>query len=270
MSGAAGGMGVGEGPGAKSGSGVNSARGAKNASSSAADVPSVWGPRWSRWLGRGLARGLWATTVRGKNNVPKTGAAIVVANHLGYIDGPVIHGVIPRGSHFLISAHMFGGPIGRLLAWSHQIKVEGSGRNALSQGLAVLRRGGVVGVFPEGTRGAGSADSVHGGAAWLALQSGAPIVPTALIGTRNTGESVNVWPRARRRILVEFGEPVVLQAPPEMKGRARQTWAGHEVAAMLRHHLADVLATTDLELPTDKPVRSPSTGSGGSEPKENA
>ncbi|WP_061965943.1 lysophospholipid acyltransferase family protein [Demequina aurantiaca] len=234
------------------------------------DAPSEWGPRWSRWVGRGLARGLWATTVRGKDNVPSEGAAIVVANHLGFIDGPVIHGVIPRGSHFLISDHMFTGPIGPLLKGASQIKVEGAGRTALAQGLAVLRRGGVVGVFPEGTRGAGSADSVHGGAAWLALQSGAPIVPTALIGTRHTGESVNVWPRPRRRILVEFGEPVVLEAPPELKGRAKQSWAESEVAAALRRQVTAALATTDLKLPTDTPERSRPQGGGSSAPKENA
>lgn len=234
------------------------------------DGPSVWGPRWSRWVGRGLARGLWATEVRGKSNVPKKSAAIVVANHLGFIDGPVIHGVIPRGSHFLITDHMFKGPIGKLMVWSSQIRVEGAGRTALSQGLAVLRRGGVVGVFPEGTRGAGSADSVHGGAAWLALQSGAPIVPTALIGTRHTGEDVNVWPRPRRRILVEFGEPIFLQAPPELKGRAKQSWAESEVAAALRRQLTAVLATTDLELPTDAPRRRRPSQGDGPAPKENA
>lgn len=237
---------------------------------SATEGPSVWGPRWSRWVGRVLARGLWATEVRGRSNVPKKGAAIVVANHLGFIDGPVIHGVIPRGSHFLISDHMFTGPIGPLLTWASQIKVEGAGRNALAQGLAVLRRGGIVGVFPEGTRGAGSADSVHGGAAWLAIQSGAPIVPTALIGTRNTGESVSVWPRPRRRILVEFGKPVVLQPPVELKGRAKQDWAQHAVGAALREQVAATLTTTDLELPTDTPERSRPTRGDGPEPKESA
>jgi 1-acyl-sn-glycerol-3-phosphate acyltransferase len=233
--------------------------------------PSVWGPRWSRWVGRVLAKGLWATEVRGKRNVPREGGAIVVANHLGFIDGPVIHGVIPRGSHFLISDHMFTGFFGTLLTWAAQIRVVGAGRTALAEGLAVLRRGGVVGVFPEGTRGKGSADSVHGGAAWLAIQSGAPIVPTALVGTRHTGESVSVWPSPRRRILVEFGKPVVLQAPPELKGRAKQAWAEHEVGRLLREQVNDALAHTDLELPTDVPERKSRNGSDGNESsKENA
>jgi 1-acyl-sn-glycerol-3-phosphate acyltransferase len=225
---------------------------------------------WSRWLGVGLAKGLWATEVRGKEKVPSSGPVIVVANHLGFIDGPVMHGVIPRGSHFLISDHMYKGAVKPLMHLAGQIKVEGSGRAALAKGRAVLKRGGVVGVFPEGTRGTGAADSVHGGAAWLAIQTGAPIVPTALIGTRNTGEGVNVWPRPRRRILVEFGDAVVLEPPAELKGRAKQTWAEHAVAEALRKQVGAALTTTDLELPTDTPERKPRKGSAGIEPKENA
>jgi len=217
-------------------------------------APGVWGPRWSRWLGRILAQGLWATKVVGRSNIPKHGAVIVVTNHMGFIDGPVIHGVIPRGSHFLVSDHMYAGPFGPLLQRAGQIKVVNAGRGALAQGLAVLRRGGVVGIFPEGTRGAGAADSVHGGAAWLAIQSGAPIVPTALIGTRRSGESVNVWPRPRRRILVEFGVPTVLMPPEDLKGRAKQAWAEHAVAEALRMQLAETLTHTSLELPNDDEV----------------
>lgn len=237
---------------------------------SRAEAPSAWGPRWSRWLGVGLAKGLWATEVRGKEHVPSDGPAIVAANHLGFIDGPVLHGTIPRGSHFLISDHMYKGVVKPLMGLAGQIKVEGSGRTALARGRDVLKRGGVLGVFPEGTRGKGSAEAVHGGAAWLALQSGAPIVPTAIIGTRHTGEGVNVWPRPRRRILVEFGEPVILRPPSELKGRAKQSWAAHAVADLLRKQIAAVLATTDLELPTDIPVRKPRNGGEGTEPKENS
>ncbi|MDN4484481.1 lysophospholipid acyltransferase family protein [Demequina lignilytica] len=219
-------------------------------------VPSRWGPRWSRWVGRFLARVLWRTEVRGRDNVPRTGAAIVVCNHLGLIDGPVVHGVIPRGSHFLIRIEMMTGPLGGILRAAQQITVEGAGREALAQGLAVLRRGDVIGVFPEGTRGAGTATAVHGGAAWLAIQSGAPVVPTTIVGSRRTGESVNIWPRPGRRLLVAFGEPVVLTPPPEVRGgRAKQEWAAERLAEALRQQVARTLETTDLELPLDDPRR---------------
>ena len=220
-----------------------------------AKLPTRWGPRWSRWVGRGLARGLWNTEVRGKKNVPKSGAAIIVVNHVGFIDGPVVHGVIPRLSFFLIRADMFKGPLKPLLTWAAQIPVEGDGRSALAKGLAVLKRGDIVGVFPEGTRGGGAAEQVHGGAAWLAVQSGAPIIPTALLGTRLPGESVNLWPKPRRRLLVTFGEPVLLDLPAELKGRARQAAASEQVAAALRAQLNATLETTNLVLPRDDPLR---------------
>ena len=218
-------------------------------------APTRWGPRWSRWVGRFLARVYWNTEVRGRANMPRKGAGIVVVNHVGFIDGPVVHGVIPRLSYFLIRADMFRGPLKPLLTWAAQIPVEGDGRAALAKGLAVLRRGDIVGVFPEGTRGGGTAEQVHGGAAWLAVQSGAPIIPTALLGTRLPGESVNLWPKPRRHLLVNFGEPVSLDIPAELKGRARQAAASEQVAAALRAQLTATLEATDLVLPRDDPLR---------------
>ncbi|WP_269078816.1 lysophospholipid acyltransferase family protein [Demequina globuliformis] len=202
-------------------------------------------------MGRGLARGLWNTDVRGRETFPRTGPVIVVANHVGLVDGPVLHGVVPRGSHFLIGAHMYTGVLGPLLRGAQQIQVSGAGREALAQGLGVLRRGSVVGVFPEGTRGAGRADAVHGGAAWLAVQSGAAVVPTAIVGTRLSGEPVGVWPGPRRRFVVEFGQPLQLDLPDSLKGRARQEAAQAQLAQALRERVELTLATTDLRLPND-------------------
>ena len=193
-------------------------------------VPTHWGPRWSRWVGRGLARGLWNTEVRGKRNIPKNGAGIVVVNHVGFIDGPVVHGVIPRLNYFLIRADMFKGPLKPLLHGAAQIPVEGDGRSALAKGLAVLRRGDIVGVFPEGTRGGGTAEQVHGGAAWLAVQSGAPIIPTALLGTRLPGPgAVYMSQSLRFTAPVRIGVTVhamaeVIELIPEKKRARLRTW----------------------------------------------
>ncbi|MDN4473187.1 lysophospholipid acyltransferase family protein [Demequina zhanjiangensis] len=216
-------------------------------------VPSRWGPRWSRWVGRFMAKVVWRTEVRHVGRLPRSGAVIVVANHIGIADGPLLHGVIPRGSYFLIGGHMMEGVLGRILRAAQQITVEGSGREALAQGLAVLKRGDVVGVFPEGTRGGGEAESVHGGAAWLAVRSGAPVLPVAILGTRLPGESVHAWPKLGRRMLMDFGEAHALDIPQELKGRARQAWAAERVAEVLRDHLAAVQQTTSLELPRDDP-----------------
>lgn len=213
--------------------------------------PSPWGPRWSRWIGRFLARVYWRTEVRGRAHIPTEGPVLVVANHIGLPDGPVVHGVLPRPSHFLIKASMMNGPLGILLRPAAQIAVEGAGRSALTLALAVLARGGVVGVFPEGHRGGGHAERTYGGAAWLAVRSGATVVPTAVVGTRRAGESVNVWPRPGRRMLVAFGEPERFEPPAGLTGRARQEWAARHLDGLLTRHVKATLATTELTLPAD-------------------
>lgn len=228
-------------------------------------APSRWGPRWSRWVGRFLARVLWRTEVRGRGLLPRRGPVILVANHVGFIDGPVVHGVVPRRSHFLVKEAMFKGPLGVVLRAAGQIEVDDSGREALARGLAVLRRGDVVGVFPEGARGSGTAENIHGGAAWLAAQSGAPVMPVALFGTRHTGEPVGLWPKPGRRILCVFGEPAPLDLDPALRGRERQAAAAAQVAERLRAHLAAAAATTDLRLPQDDPLRERARQSGQGE-----
>lgn len=134
-------------------------------------------------------------------------------------------------------------------------RVDEGGRHALARARLVLLRGDIVVVFPEGTRGQGTAESLQGGAAWLVLHSDAVVVPVAVVGTRHTAEGVNVWPPPRRRILVEFGVPITLTPPHALRGRARQQWAERQVAQALRAHVNAVADTTDIELPTDVPVR---------------
>ncbi len=217
--------------------------------------PGPWGPRWSRWLGRFLARGLWRTEVRDAAKVPRKGGAVLVANHLGFIDGPVVHGVVRRGSHMLVTKRMYKGPLRPLLSAAGMIEVDETGREALSRALGVLRRGGLVGVFPEGTRGAGAADSTQGGAAWLSIHADVPVIPVALFGTRHTGESVNVWPRPGRRLLAAFGDPFTPKRPEGVTGAALVKHARDEIETVLREHVRAVAATTDIQLPVDDPTR---------------
>lgn len=217
--------------------------------------PGPWGPRMTGWIGKFLTRVLWRTEVRHRGRMPRTGAVIVVPNHIGLVDAPVVNGILGRGSHTFAGEHVWKGPLRPLLAASGQIKVEGSGREALSRALGVLRRGGVIVVFPEGTRGAGSAEDTQGGAAWLAVQTGAAVIPVAIVGTRHTGEGVNVFPRPGRRILAAFGEPVAVTHPENLRGAALVRHVQDQIAAALRAHVVATAASTDLELPTDDPLR---------------
>lgn len=218
-------------------------------------VPGPGGPRWSRWVGRFLARVVWDTRVAGRHHVPPTGPVILAANHIGVIDGPVVHGVTPRGTHVLVKDEMFTGPLGLVLRGAGQIPVDRSGgRAALAAAFGVLRRGGAVGIFPEGNRGRGDAAGARAGVAWLAVTSGAPVVPVAVLGTRRTGESVGHVPGPRRRLVIEFGAPVLLTKPPGVSGKVAVAQAAEELRTVLAAHVAEVSARTGVRLPDDVPA----------------
>ncbi|WP_315094066.1 lysophospholipid acyltransferase family protein [uncultured Cellulomonas sp.] len=220
------------------------------------DGPSPRGPRWSRWIGRFLARVVWRTDVVGAGNVPAEGPVLFAANHTGVIDGPLLLGVAPRPSHILVKEEMFWGPVGTVLRAAGQIPVDrAGGRTALTSALAVLKRGGVVGVFPEGNRGRGDAANARAGIAWLALNGHAPVVPVAVLGTRRTGESVNRLPGLRRRLAIEFGRPLVLERSAGTSGRVALEQANEAIRAALVELVDEAVARTGLALPTDDPNR---------------
>lgn len=117
--------------------------------------------------------------------MPSRGPVILVANHVGFIDGPLGFITSPRPVHFLVKRAYFVGPVGWLLRGVGQIPItqRSADREALTSAREVLRAGGVVGVFPEGTRGSGEVASAQQGAAFLALGTKAVVVPVALSGT---------------------------------------------------------------------------------------
>lgn len=221
-----------------------------------AGVPGPLGPAWSRWVGRFLAHVVWRTRVEGAARVPATGPVLLVANHTGVVDGPVVLGVAPRPAHLLVKEEMFAGVVGRVLTAAGQIPVDrDGGRGALSSAQGVLRRGGVVGVFPEGSRGRGDVAEARAGAAWLALASGAPVVPVAVLGTRRTGEAVGAVPGWRRRLAVEFGEPVAVTRREGATGRQALAEAHETLRAALAAVVADAVRSTGIPLPEDDPQR---------------
>ncbi|MEU5014830.1 lysophospholipid acyltransferase family protein [Streptomyces sp. NPDC021749] len=153
--------------------------------------------------------GLWRPRVLGAWRVPSTGPVILAVNHSHGIDGPMLMGTAPRPVHFLIKKEAFVGPLDPFLRGIGQLKVDRStaDRKAITDALAVLEHGGVLGIFPEGTRGAGDFASLRAGLAYFAVRSGALVVPVAVLGgaDRRSRLTPSV-PPLRSRVDVVFGD----------------------------------------------------------------
>ncbi|MFD7923957.1 lysophospholipid acyltransferase family protein [Streptomyces sp. NPDC059740] len=173
-------------------------------------APGARGAAVGRRIGIGLMYGLWRPRVLGAWRVPAAGPVILAVNHTHNVDGPMLMGTAPRPVHFLIKQEAFAGALGSFLDAIGQVSVDrtGTDRHAVTAALGVLDRGGVLGIFPEGTRGAGDFASLRGGLAYFALRSGAPVVPVAVLGTaERAGRMVPALPPLRSRVDVVFGDP---------------------------------------------------------------
>ncbi|MEU0913885.1 lysophospholipid acyltransferase family protein [Streptomyces althioticus] len=174
------------------------------------DVPSTRGAEVGRRIGVGLMYGLWKPRVLGSWRVPASGPVIFAVNHSHNIDGPMVMGVAPRPTHFLIKKEAFVGPLDPFLTGIGQVKVDrnSTDRTAIARALGVLEQGGVLGIFPEGTRGEGDFASIRAGLAYFAVRSGAPIVPVAVLGSSDRpGRLMKALPPLRSRVDVVFGDP---------------------------------------------------------------
>ena len=216
-------------------------------------VTPTWRVRINMVVGRILFGALYRVEVVGRSRVPRTGPVVFVANHAGFLDGPMLPALSPRPTSVLVKRELFTGLLGWFLAWIGHIPVtRNSGdRRALTTAVAVLHAGGAVGIFPEGTRGRGDVAAVQQGAAWLAQQGGARVVPVAFLGTRVTGASMGSLPRLWTRMVVEFGQPVVLAPDPALTGRQRLAAATDHVRDALAAHVRESQARHRVFLPED-------------------
>lgn len=180
-------------------------------------APTLRGAAVGRRIGIGLMYGLWKPRVLGAWRVPASGPVILAVNHSHNIDGPMVMGTAPRPVHFLIKKEAFTGPLDPFLRGIGQVKVDRAiaDRSAVTDALGVLAAGGVLGIFPEGTRGEGDFASLRAGLAYFAVRGGAPIVPVAVLGsTESSGGRLGrmapaaraALPPLRSRIDVVFGD----------------------------------------------------------------
>jgi 1-acyl-sn-glycerol-3-phosphate acyltransferase len=168
-----------------------------------------------------LTRLIYRPTIEGADQVPSSGPVILASNHLSFVDSMVIPLVAPRRVAYLAKAEYFTGKglLGRpqraLVSTLGGIPVDrGTARSALGSldaALEVLQAGQMFGIYPEGTRSRdGRLYRGRTGVAWLAFQSGAPVVPVGLIGTEAIMPVGSRLPRVRR-VTIRFGAPLTFE-----------------------------------------------------------
>ncbi|GAB3581428.1 lysophospholipid acyltransferase family protein [Leifsonia lichenia] len=206
-----------------------------------------------------VARLLYRPTIIGRKNVPRTGAIILASNHLSFIDSIVIPLMAPRRVQFLAKSHYFEGT--GFKGWLSRtfftaigaVGVErGAGQaaqDALDQSKRIIETGAAFALYPEGTRSLdGRLYKGRTGVAWLALTTGALVVPVGLIGTNELQPVGAKVPRIRK-FTVKFGEPIdVSKYGSAESGRARRQ-ATDEIMAAIHGLTGQELAERYNEAP---------------------
>jgi 1-acyl-sn-glycerol-3-phosphate acyltransferase len=161
---------------------------------------------------RGVYRTLAAVRLHGLEHVPLHGPLIVVCNHLQWVDPVVLGAFFPRPVIFMAKQELWRrAPVGWVVErfGAFPVRRGEADRGAIRRALDILECGGAVGIFPEGTRSrVGALKAPHPGASLVALRSGAPVLPVAIVTERDMHDLT--WVAHRPQIDVTFGRPFVL------------------------------------------------------------
>lgn len=207
-------------------------------------VTEVWRPElvalpqltFGRRIVRGFIRALAKLVafltlrpeIRGLENFPRHGPALVVINHLGDADAVLLLAALPYLSpieaigKIELNDHPFVGPVFRAygIIWVHRGRPD---RKALRAALEALAEGRLVTLAPEGRQSViGGLEEGHDGAAFLALRSGSPIVPVAMTGVENSNVYSHMKKLRRAPVTLSVGKPFFLQERPDRQEMLRE------------------------------------------------
>lgn len=170
------------------------------------------------WVIGPLLTTVFRPWVKGLENVPRTGPLIVVCNHLSFVDSVFLPLMIDRQMAFLAKSDYFTGKgikgwfIRFFMTSAGQLPIDRSGGKAseasLNAGLQVLAEGGVLAIYPEGTRSPdGRMYRGRTGVARMILEAQVPVIPAAVIGTEKVMPLGSNIPKVHR-VGVVIGEPL--------------------------------------------------------------
>ncbi len=180
----------------------------------------------SRLVAGPFLRLLARPTVIGAEHVPATGPAILASNHLSVVDSIYLPLMLARPVSFAAKSEYFNGTslkdraVGAYLRSINQLSTDRTGGRAamemLEAAVSHLNSGQLFGIYPEGTRSPdGRLYRGRPGVGFLALNSGAPVIPVAMIGTDHILPPGHQVPRPGR-IEIRIGEPLEF---PELRGQ---------------------------------------------------
>jgi 1-acyl-sn-glycerol-3-phosphate acyltransferase len=166
-----------------------------------------------------IVRLVFGLTAEGTEHIPRKGPVVIAPNHKSFWDAFFIAAVVRRRVHFMGKAELFTGWRGRLFVALGGFPVlrGASDAEAVETARAILERGDVLALFPEGTRVSDPAKlgQPRRGATRIAIETGAVIIPTAITGTEKRRRHLP------RRVRIAFGEPIPvtdLSPTPEHAG----------------------------------------------------
>jgi len=174
------------------------------------------------------------TRALGIENLPGAGPVILAPNHFSFLDHFLVGCYTRRRTHFMAKSQLFKGPFAWVLEHgaAYPVRRGYQDEEAFITTRAILERGGTVTMYCEGKRSRTGklADTARPGIGRIALESGAPVVPTAVFGS----SKVRNWRRGRfPRVTVQFGEPIAWEQT-EDPTREQQQVVADEILTQIR------------------------------------
>jgi 1-acyl-sn-glycerol-3-phosphate acyltransferase len=178
-----------------------------------------------RGIGAGALRSVFRLEMIGAEHIPATGPVLLCANHRSNIDSFVLAAATPRHVRYLAKSEVWKSRVlGYLMDRGGMLKLRRgeADRDAIRAAREVLRRGQLIGVFPEGTRNRSDQPlgPAYPGAGLLALEPGVQVVCAAIFDTQRVRHSPGPLPLRFPKITIRVGEPWVAERPPGPRSRA--------------------------------------------------